>query len=74
MNLRRSAKLVIVCLSLSALLTVTRDIWSHRLIVSGLFADEQTIFLIAPVIEVLLFHVPLIIFFLVFYREKNIER
>jgi hypothetical protein len=73
MTLKRVSKIAIVCLSLSALLHVTRDIWLHRLIVLGVFEDTRTLLRVANAFEVLLFHVPLIFFFVVLYRLQKTE-
>ncbi len=71
MQLKTAAKLAIACLSLSALMSLTRDIWTHRLIVMGAFNDMRTLSLVLSSVEVLLFHLPLIIFFVVLYRKQS---
>lgn len=73
MTLKTASKIAVVCLSLSALMNLTRDIWLHRLIVLGIFEDTRTLFIVATVFEVLLFHVPLIIFFVVLYRMQKTD-
>lgn len=73
MRLKAASKIVIVCLSLSALMHLTRDIWVHRLTVLSVFEDVRTLFMIAGVFEVLLFHVPLIIFFVVLCGKQKTE-
>ncbi len=73
MTLKTASKIAIVCLALSALMHLTRDIWMHRLIVLGVFEDTRTLFMIASAFEVLLFHVPLIIFFVVLNRMQKLS-
>ena len=70
MRVKTASGIAIGCLILSALLTVTRDIWTHRLLVMGVFNDMRTLSLVASVLEVLLFHLPLVIFFVVVYRQR----
>jgi hypothetical protein len=70
MQLKTAAKLAIACLSLSALMSLTGDIWTHRLIVMGAFNDMRTLSLVLSSLEVLLFHLPLIIFFVVLSRKQ----
>jgi hypothetical protein len=71
MQLKTAAKLAIACLSLSALMVLTRDIWTHQLIVMGAFNDMGTMSLVLSSVEVLLFHLPLIVFFVVLYRTQR---
>ncbi|MGI8732508.1 MAG: hypothetical protein ACR2LM_04285 [Pyrinomonadaceae bacterium] len=70
MQLKTAAKLAIACLSVSALMTLTRDIWTHWVIVRGTFTDMRALSLVVVAIEVLLIHVPLIIFFVVLSRKR----
>ena len=69
MQLKTAAKIAIVCLSLSALITLTSDIWTHRLLVIGAFTEMQTLYRVVLAIQVLLFHLPLIFFFVVLSRK-----
>ena len=72
MQLRTATKIVIVSLSISALVNATTDIWVHRLIVWNLFDVGQFAFVLTA-IQALLFHLPLILFFVVFYREQGLK-
>jgi hypothetical protein len=73
MQLKTAAKIAIACLSLSALISLTRDIWTHRLIVVGAFTEMRTFYQVVLAFEVLLFHLPLIIFFVVLARKLNTD-
>jgi hypothetical protein len=73
MHVKTAAKIAIACLSLSALPTLTRDIWTQRLIVVGVFTEMRTLYQIVLTIEVLLFHLPLIMFFVVLSRKLNTD-
>ena len=74
MQLKTAAKIAIVCLSLSALMSITSDIWTHRLIVIGAFTEMRTLYRIVFAIQVLLFHLPLIMFFVVLSKRLGTER
>ena len=73
MQLKTAAKIAIVCLSLSALMSITSDIWTHRLIVIGAFTEMRTLYRIVFAIQVLLFHLPLIFFFVVLSRRLRTD-
>ena len=74
MQLKTAAKIAIVCLSLSALMSLTSDIWTHRLIVIGAFTQMRPLYRIVFAIQVLLFHLPLIMFFVVLWKRLGTER
>lgn len=74
MQLKTAAKIAIACLSLSALLSITRDVWTHRFIVVGAFTEIRTFYRVLLTFEVLLFHLPLIIFFVVLSKKLGTER
>jgi hypothetical protein len=73
MKLKAAAKISIICLSLSILSNLTYDVRLHQLLISGIFDDSRTVFRIATAVQLLLFHLPLLIFFIVLYRQQSID-
>jgi hypothetical protein len=71
--MKTATKLAIVCLSLSALLTFTEDVWLHWLISSG-FVEARKLRLVLATSDVLLLQGPLLIFFLALYRSQRVDR
>lgn len=72
MYMKMATKLAIVCLSLSALLTFTEDIWLHWLISSG-FVETPKLRLVLASLDVLLLQIPLLIFFVALYRSQRVD-
>jgi hypothetical protein len=78
MQLKAASAIAIVCLSMGALLNLTGSIagtiWMHHWYLSmGIKKPRLSLFwsTIASVVGVLLFHGPLILFFVVFYRNQT---
>jgi hypothetical protein len=69
MLLKTASAIAIAFLSVGALLTLTGDIWTHRLLVMGM--EMPWLSILAGAIQVLFFHVPLILFFVVVYRHQT---
>jgi hypothetical protein len=78
MQLKTASAIAISCLSICALLTLAGSIagaiWMHHWYLSmGITRPGLSLFwsTIASVVGVLLFHGPLILFFVVFYRNQT---
>lgn len=71
MKLRTTIKLAIACLSFSALMRLTSELWLYRFMHLEVFSTSHTPLTILAAVEVLTYHVPLIIFFGVLYRMQN---
>jgi len=78
MQLKTASAIAIACLSIGALLNLTGSIagaiWMHHwYLLTGITKPGLSLFwsTVASVVGVLLFHGPLILFFVVFYRDQT---
>jgi len=69
MRIKTACAIVIVCLSVGAMITLTSDLWMHRLSVMGV--QVGWISFLAGALQVGFFYIPLILFFVVLYRHES---